>query len=89
MANTKSTQPVTSPSAARRGVLLGALMALAAPKAATAAPATVERVDAAAKALTAGLAELHGGDDWRTVVNHEHGFVLIFSVPGSTDGGTQ
>lgn len=76
MANTKSTRHVTSPSAARRGVLLGALMALAAPKATMAEPATVERVDAAAKALTDALAELHGGK-WNVTVNHKLQFVLI------------
>lgn len=37
MANTKSTLPVTSPSAARRGVLLGALALLPAPTATMAA----------------------------------------------------
>lgn len=40
MANIKSTPYVTSPLAARRGVLLGALMALAVPKAVSAATAT-------------------------------------------------
>lgn len=65
--------------AARRGVLLGALMSLAAPKAVTAAPvppASRERVDAAANALTASLSELHGGK-WAVTVNHELQFVLI------------
>lgn len=68
------------PTAARRGVLLGALLSLTAPKAAPATPvaaATRERVDAAADALTACLAELHGGK-WKVTVNHDLQFVLIF-----------
>lgn len=69
------------PSAARRGVLLGALLSLAAPKTATAtqaapAAATRERVDAAADALTTSLTELHGGK-WAVTVNHDLKFVLI------------
>lgn len=63
----------------RRGVLLGALLSLAAPKTVPAAPvppATRERVDATADALTASLKELHGGK-WAVTVNHELQFVLI------------
>lgn len=79
MAKANHTPPVTPLPAARRGVLLGALLSLAAPKAAPAAPvppATRERVDAAADALTVSLAELHGGK-WKVTVNHELQFVLI------------
>lgn len=68
---------LVQPRAARRGVLFGALMALAAPKVVAAAPAdTVESVKAAADALTASLARLHGGD-WRVSVDHQNHFVLI------------
>lgn len=78
MAKAKHTLPVPLPSAARRGLLLGALVALAAPKAAPAAPASVERVKAAADALTAALADLHGGQ-WKATVDHVNGFVLILA----------
>jgi len=63
--------------------LLGALVALATPKAAPAAPASVERVKAAADALTAALADLHGGR-WKATVDHANGFVLILAPK---DGG--
>ena len=59
MAKAKHKPSDTKLTAAHRGVLLGALIALTAPKDAPAAPATVERVDAAADALTTALAELH------------------------------
>ncbi len=76
MAKGNHTPPVTTPSAARRGVLLGALMALAAPKAATAEPATAERIDAAAKTLADALRGLHG-ERWSVKVDHDNGFVLM------------
>lgn len=60
----------------RRGVLLGALMALAAPKAATAEPTAVERIDAAAKTLADALCGLHG-ERWSVKVDHDNGFVLM------------
>lgn len=66
--------------AARRGLLLGALASLAIPKVAPAAPASVERVNAAAEALTAAIADLHGGQ-WSATVDHAHRFVLIVSPP--------
>lgn len=85
MAKAIHTLPVP-PRAARRGVLFGALMALAGPKVVAAAPSdTVQSVNAAADQLTASLARLHGGE-WKATVDHEHGFVLI--VPHkSTSGG--
>jgi len=78
MAKANHAPTVTKPTAARRGLLLGALVALAAPKAAPAAPASVERVKAAADALTAALADLHGGQ-WKATVDHVNGFVLILA----------
>lgn len=84
-AATSSNQFNQAPSAARRGVLLGALMSLAVPKAAPAAPATRERIGSAATALTAALSELHGGE-WSVTVDHEHRFVLILE---SFDGGAK
>ncbi len=77
--------PLVTPVAARRGVLLGALMSLAGSKttvAAAPAPDTVQSVDAAADALTASLTRLHGGK-WSTTVNHELGFVLIMMKGGA------
>lgn len=53
MAKANHTPSDAKPTAARRGVLLGALMALTAPEDAPEAPATVERVAAAADALSA------------------------------------
>ncbi len=83
MAKATHTPPVPQGSA-RRGVLLGAIMSLAAYKSAPAAPASVERVAAAADALTGALADLHGGQ-WKAHVDHDNGFVLI---SGRTiDGG--
>jgi len=76
MAKANHTPTVTKPTAARRSVLLGALMALAAPKAATAAPATVERIDAAAQTLADALRGLHG-ERWSVKVDHDNGFVLM------------
>lgn len=76
MAKTKYTPPVTSPSAARRGVLLGALMALAAPKAATAEPNALQRIASAANALTDALGRMDGRD-WSATVDPENGFVLM------------
>ena len=63
-------------------------MALRAPKDAPAAPATVERVAAAADAPTTALAELHGGQ-WKAHVDHDNGFVLITSGRLSRNGGAQ
>lgn len=76
MAKANHTPPVTPLPAARRGVLLGALMALTVSKCAPAAAVTRERVAEAADALTAALAELHGGK-WHVTVDHDSQFVLI------------
>lgn len=76
MAKANHTLPVTPLPAARRGVLLGALVALTVSKCAPAAAVTRGRVGEAADALTAALAELHGGK-WAVTVNHELQFVLI------------
>lgn len=76
MAMANHTPPVTPLPAARRSILLGALMALAAPKAATAEPATVERIDTAAEALADALGGLHG-ERWSVKVDHDNGFVLM------------
>ena len=54
MAKANHTPPFT-PVAARRGLLLGALFALATPKGTTAAPSAVARVDAAAADLADAL----------------------------------
>lgn len=74
MAKANHTPSVTSLPAARRRILLGALVALAAPKAAAAEPTA--RVDDAAKSLAAALGELHG-EHWTVTVDHAHGFVLM------------
>lgn len=74
MAKANHTPTLIKPMAARRGVLLGALMALAAPKAATAGPE--RRAEDAAKTLAAALGELHG-EQWTVTVDHAHGFVLM------------
>lgn len=76
MAKANHTPPVTPLPAARRSILLGALMALVAPKAATAEPATVERIDAAAQTLAGALGSLHG-ERWSVKVDHANGFVLM------------
>lgn len=82
MANADHTPTLIKPTAARRGVLLGALMALAGTKAVAAAtPDTVDSVDAAAKSLTAALGRLHGGK-WHVTVDHTHRFVLIVESVG-------
>lgn len=86
MAKANHTPPVTPLPAARRSILLGAIMSLAAYKSASAAPASVERVAAAADALTAALADLHGGQ-WKAHVDHDNGFVLISGR--AIDGGAQ
>lgn len=70
--------PLHETVAARRGLLLGALASLALPKVAPASPASVERVNAAADALTAALADLQGGE-WKATVDHASGFVLILA----------
>ncbi len=70
--------PLPEPVAARRGLLLGALASLAIPKVAPASHASVEHVNAAADALTAALADLHGGE-WKATVDHANGFVLILA----------
>lgn len=77
----KSQQSTT----ARRGILLGALAALAPKPAPAASPATRERVDAAADALAKALGDLHGGQ-WSATVDHACGFVLILSP---SNGGAQ
>jgi hypothetical protein len=81
-----------APIAARRGVLLGALMTLAGSKTATAVvpPSdTVQSVDAAASALSAAIGRLHGGV-WRITVNHDQGFILIVQNRGArVAGGAQ
>lgn len=74
MAKANHTPPVTPLSAARRSVLLGALLALAAPKAAMAGPE--KRAEEAAKTLAAALGELHD-EQWTVTVDHAHGFVLM------------
>lgn len=76
MAKANHTPPVTPLPAARRSILLGALMALSVFKCAPAAAVTRERVAEAADALTAALAELHGGK-WHVTVDHDSQFVLI------------
>lgn len=78
--------PLHESVAARRGLLLGALASLALPNVAPASPPSVERVSAAADALTAALADLHGGQ-WKATVDHANGFVLI--TGRTIDGGAQ
>ena len=89
MAKANHTLPV-APVAARRGVLLGALMTLAGKTATAVVPPsdTVQSVDVAAAALGAALGRLHSGE-WRVTVNHELGFVLITQHRGQTAGGAQ
>ena len=70
--------------AARRGLLLGALAALATPKGTTAAPSAVARVDAAAAELVDALGHMHGNGQWKATVDHANGFVLILAPK---DGG--
>jgi hypothetical protein len=82
MAKANSTL-LPEPVAARRGLLLGALFALATPKGTTAAPSAVARVDAAAADLADALGQLHGGR-WSITVDHAHGFALILAPQ---DGG--
>lgn len=84
MAKANSTL-LPAPVAARRGLLLGAFASLAIPKVAPAAPASIERVKAAADALTTALAELHGGN-WSATIDHANGFVLILAP---SNGGAQ
>lgn len=69
--------------AARRGLLLGALAALATPKGTTAAPSAVARIHAAAAELVDALGHMHGGQ-WSATVDHANGFVLILAPK---DGG--
>lgn len=76
MAKANHTPPVIPLVAARRGILLGALMALAAPKALRAEPVTAECIDAAAKTLAEALASLHG-ERWSVKVEHDNGLVLM------------
>jgi len=71
------------PTAARRGLLMGAIAALTVPKVATAAPSTVSRVDAAAAELAEALGQLHGGQ-WSITVDHANGFALLMAPK---DGG--
>lgn len=75
MAKANSTL-LPEPVAARRGLLLGAIMALAAPRASRALPSHVDRVDAAAAELADALGNMHGGH-WSVTVDHQHRFVLI------------
>jgi len=74
MAKANHTPPVTNRAAARRGILLGALVALVAPKSAKAGPS--KRAEEAAETLANALGELHG-ENWTVTVDHEHGFVLM------------
>lgn len=83
MAKASHTPPVT-PVAARRGLLFGALAALATPKGTTAAPSAVASIDAAAADLADALGNMHGNGVWHVTVDHAHGFALIL-VP--QDGG--
>ncbi len=83
MAKANSTL-LPEPVAARRGLLLGALLAFATPKGTTAAPSAVARVDAAAAELADALGNMHGNGPWHVTVDHTHGFALILAPQ---DGG--